>query len=111
MNNVPGKPVGIPASNLTRFDLVSTGDACVLDEEGHCITCSDEAQAARILSTDQELGTALVEINDETVEVDISLVDDVVPGDWLLVHGGVAIANIAEGDEAQRVPAAGENDV
>ncbi len=48
---------------------------CELDAEGHCITCSDEAQ-------------------DKTEEVDITLVEDVVPGDWLLVHGGVAIANV-----------------
>ena len=94
MSNEPGTPV----NNLPGFDLVGTGDACVLDAEGHCITCSDEAQAARVLRIDQQLGTALVEIEHETEEVDITLVEEVVPGDWLLVHGGVAIANIAEED-------------
>jgi hydrogenase assembly chaperone HypC/HupF len=74
------------------------GESCVLDTEGHCITCSDEALPARVLQIDQELGTALVEVGDEPVEVDITLVDEVVPGGWLLVHGGVAIAAMDSGE-------------
>ena len=31
-------------------------------------------------------------------EVDITLVEDVAPGDLLLVHGGVAIARLEEGE-------------
>jgi len=107
MNNVPGKP----ASKLSGFELVGAGDACVLDAEGHCITCSDEALAARVLRIDQELGTALVEIKHATEEVDITLVEEVLPGDWLLVHGGVAIANIAEEDPPNHVPITEANDV
>ena len=85
----------MPVNDLPKFDLLTiSGDSCVLDEQGHCITCSDEALPARVLRIDQELGTALVEIKDETEEIDITLVEEVVPGDWLLVHGGVAIANV-----------------
>ena len=43
---------------------------------------------------DAETGIAFVTVQDKTEEVDITLVEDVVPGDWLLVHGGVAIANV-----------------
>ena len=46
---------------------------------------------------DQERGLALVEIVAEkhtTEEIDITLVESVAPGDLLLVHGGVAIANL-----------------
>src|SRR5947209_16751349 len=102
---------GTPGSNLQGFDIAGIGDACELDAEGHCITCSDEALAARVLRIDQELGTALVEIKDETEEVDITLVEEVVPGDWLLVHGGVAITNIAVEDATNHVPISGANDV
>jgi hydrogenase maturation factor len=61
------------------------------------VTCSDEALTARVLYIDQETGLALVEIVAEkntTEEIDITLVESVVPGDLLLVHGGVAIANL-----------------
>ena len=71
--------------------------SCELDAEGHCVTCSDEALTARVLHVDLETGLALVEIVAEkhtTDEIDITLVESVVPGDLLLVHGGVAIANL-----------------
>ncbi len=68
---------------------------CDLDAEGHCITCSDEAIPARVLRIDQNTGVAFVTIEDATEEVDITMIDDIVEGDVILVHGGVAIA-IAE---------------
>jgi hydrogenase maturation factor len=68
-------------------------------QEEHCITCSDEAQEARVLHIYQEQETALVALdNTMTDEVDISLVEHVIPGDLLLVHGGVAISRLEEGD-------------
>ena len=60
------------------------------------MTCSDEVLQARVLRVDEETGLALVEVMAEemrTEEIDITLVENVVPGDLLLVHGGVAIAN------------------
>ena len=65
---------------------------CDLDTEGHCITCSDEALPARVLRIDQDTGVAFVTIEDVTEEIDITLIDDVIEGDVILVHGGVAIA-------------------
>ena len=71
--------------------------SCVLDAQGHCITCSDEALPARVLRIDYGTGMALVEIKaGGQAEVDITLVDEVEPGDWLLVHGGTAIGNLEE---------------
>lgn len=100
MSNELQKPAGALAektvSNLSRIEVVDGGESCVLDTEGHCITCSDEAQSARVMLIDLELGTAMVEIKNQATEVDITLVEEVVPGDWLLVHGGVAIANLGE---------------
>lgn len=70
---------------------------CKLDAEGHCATCSDEAVSVVVLHIYLETGVALVALQDnKTEEIDISLVDNVVPGDLLLVHGGVAIASLPE---------------
>jgi hypothetical protein len=63
-------------------------------ESGHCITCADEAREVCVLSVDQEMGTAIVRVDDITEEVDITLVENVTAGDQLLVHGGVAIAHL-----------------
>ncbi len=67
--------------------------------EGYCVTCSDEALPARVLSVDAEVRLALVTLKDRTEEIDITFVDSVVPGDMLLVHGGVAIGHTID-DEA-----------
>ena len=103
------QPASLPVSNLARLELVgSGGESCVLDAEGHCITCSDEATPARVVQINLEQGTALVEIMNQASEVDITLVDEVAPGDWLLIHGGVAIATLegrhstAEANDEQR---------
>lgn len=63
-------------------------------ENDHCLTCSDEAIAAKVLTVNEQTGLALVEVSDQVEEVDITLVEDTAPGDRLLVHGGVAIANL-----------------
>lgn len=65
----------------------------------HCITCSDEALPAVVLSVDHETGLASVRLQSGArgaTEVDISLVDTVVPGDVLLCHGGVALSRVEE---------------
>jgi hydrogenase maturation factor len=61
-----------------------------------CMTCSDQALPAQVLSIDQETELALVTVGDSTTEVDITLLDLVAPGDVLLVHGGVALERLKE---------------
>jgi hydrogenase maturation factor len=73
---------------------------CTPTEDGHCITCSDEALPATVLQINRESGSALVTIREATEEIDITLVDDLVPGDVVLVHGGVAIALVTEASNA-----------
>jgi hydrogenase maturation factor len=74
-------------------------------EDFHCITCSDEALPAKVLRVDQETQSAQVSImvpstrGDVTEEVDVSLVDLIAPGDLILVHGGVALARLSDGEE------------
>lgn len=63
----------------------------------HCLTCSDEVLSVRVVSMDEQTRLALVEIEGQQEEVDISLVEQVAPDDILLVHGGVALALQAEG--------------
>ena len=72
---------------------------CELDADGHCVTCSDEALPVRVIRVDAESGLALVEVKDTTEEIDVTLVDEVVPGDVLLVHGGVAIGHLSEASD------------
>jgi hypothetical protein len=64
------------------------------DTDGHCVTCSDEALEAHVLHVDAPTGLAQVMVQNTTMEIDISLVDEVQPGHVLLVHGGVAIAHV-----------------
>jgi hydrogenase maturation factor len=84
-----GAQIIAPASRQTntKQDAIH----CTPTAEGHCITCSDEALPVRVLHIDAESGLALVEVKGTTEEIDITLVDDVVPGDLLLAHGGVAL--------------------
>jgi hydrogenase maturation factor len=74
--------------------------SCVLDAEGRCITCSDEALQVRVLSVDEVKGLAQVTLNGTVEEIDISLVDSIAPSDILLVHGGVAIERVDEASNA-----------
>jgi len=72
----------------------ATSDVCSHAEDGQCITCSDQAVLVKVWRVNDEAGLALVVAGDETEEIDISLVDEVAPGDTLLAHGGVAIAHL-----------------
>jgi hydrogenase maturation factor len=94
MSNEQDISIELPKKETLRSQLgVTSNTSCERDVEGHCITCSDEALPARVLRVDQQTGIACVSINDAMEEVDITLIDEVVPGDLLLVHGGVAIGN------------------
>lgn len=61
----------------------------------HCLTCSDALLSVQVVSLCEASGLALVEIEGQQEEIDVSLVEQVAPGDLLLVHGGVALARQA----------------
>jgi hydrogenase maturation factor len=69
---------------------------CQPDADHHCLTCSDEAITVIVKHIDPASGIAFVEVGNQIEEVDMTLVEDVAPGDLLLVHGGVAIARLEE---------------
>ena len=50
-------------------------------------------------------GTALIDANGARREVSAELLDDLEPGDYVMVHAGVAIAKITDDDqhESQQV--------
>ena len=56
-----------------------------------CITCSDQLLAMTVHEVDAATDTARGTIDGEPVEVSVQLLDNVVPGDVLLCHGGVAL--------------------
>jgi hydrogenase assembly chaperone HypC/HupF len=67
------------------------------DSEHHCITCGDDGVPMRVLRVDaRQLATCLDDDGSHHT-VDVELVDDVGPGDNVLVHAGVALARLAEG--------------
>jgi hydrogenase maturation factor len=70
--------------------VIDTGARCGAE---HCITCSDEGLAMRVLRVDDERGLALCAADDgERATVEIALLEDVAVGDVVLVHADVALA-------------------
>ncbi len=62
-------------------------------EQAHCITCGDEGIA--MLVEEIEQGAAVcADPSRERHRVEVELVGPVARGDRLLVHAGVAIANL-----------------
>ena len=61
----------------------------------HCITCSDEGTPMRVERIDDARGLALCAAEDGSKStVEIALVS-VEPGDRVLVHAGVALAELS----------------
>jgi hydrogenase maturation factor len=56
-----------------------------------CITCSDQLLEVLVTAVSPDAGTAQGTCDGVTCEVSIDLLDDVVAGDHLLAHGGVAL--------------------
>ena len=77
---------------------------CGFGEQGHCVTCSDEVARARVVSINAASFLAIAAVGDTIVDIDISLVEEVMPGEWVLVQGGVAIGRLGEAPDGERVP-------
>lgn len=90
---------GTAAADLGAADPEITAsaerDPARCDAEGHCITCSDEGIPMRVIATQPALGLALCEdAAGRRTEILSGIIDDVVPGDFVLVHAGAALARI-----------------
>ncbi|BCL79347.1 HypC/HybG/HupF family hydrogenase formation chaperone [Ktedonobacteria bacterium brp13] len=86
------------AEQRDALDLFPVHKDCAPTADGYCITCSDAALVATVLRVEQESSVALVSVQGLTEEIDITLVDTVVAGDQVLVHGGVAVALFTESE-------------
>ena len=64
-----------------------------LDAE-RCLTCSDEAVAARVRAVDGLRAEVVVDGRIDRVAID--LVPDARPGELLLCHAGIALARITQ---------------
>ena len=99
MSNLPPEqshtlhPILLPLIT-DRSTNYSPENVCTHYEDGHCLTCSDQAILVKVLRVNHETGLALVTVGEETEEIDITLVEHVTPGDMLLAHGGVAIEHL-----------------
>ena len=86
---------------MTHSDGTAQANVCQRDANHHCLTCSDELVSVRVVRVDQEVGLALVEVSEQAEEIDITLIEDVVVGDVLLAHGGVAVARLEAENTSQ----------
>ena len=77
---------------------------CGFGEQGHCVTCSDEVMRARVVSVNTASFLATAAIGGTTLDIDISLVEEVTPGEWVLIQGGVAIGRLGKAPDGKRVP-------
>jgi hydrogenase maturation factor len=75
-----------------RSPLVSNRHKLLTPER--CLTCSDEAVAARVRSVDGL--EAVIALGTEVERVAIDLVPDARPGDLLLCHAGIALERLEE---------------
>jgi len=69
-----------------------------------CVTCSDQGVVAEVRTVDGE-GIVQVIAAGRSETVDATLVEPIVPGDVVLVHAGVAIANLSEPSSVSRTVA------
>ena len=63
-------------------------------ERHHCVTCADEAVAARVRTV--EALAAVIDLDGRLERVAIDLVPDARPGDLLLCHAGIALEKVTE---------------
>jgi len=71
---------------------MTTGQRCATDDV-HCITCSDEGIEMTVVEMTQ-CGAQCRDPEGIDQRVEIDLVEPVAIGEVLLVHAGVAIANL-----------------
>jgi hydrogenase maturation factor len=67
------------------------------DDQFHCVTCSDEGIAMRVVAVDEHRALALCAASDGArSSIEVALVGPVAPGDALLVHAGTALARLED---------------
>lgn len=89
---------------MTSADGLSLPPACVPDERGRCSVCGDEGLVGEVLALGED-GMGRVRLARPGREADpdapgesvaLDLLEEVAPGDRVVVHMGFAIARIRE---------------
>ena len=62
--------------------------------------------AAKVISIDED--TALIDVSGARRKVSAALLDELYPGDYVMVHAGAAIAKITDADETETDAVLGE---
>jgi hydrogenase maturation factor len=75
---------------------VTDDPAHACTDPGHCVTCSDEGVAMRVVEVADDGLATCVDAAGARHEVMVDLVAPVAAGAGVLVHAGVAIARTAE---------------
>jgi hydrogenase maturation factor len=76
------------------------------EDPHHCVTCSDEGVAMRVVAVDEDRGLALCAApGGERSSVEIALVGAIAPGDALLVHAGTALTRLDDDRDVEAVRA------
>jgi len=66
---------------------------------------------ARVVDIDATTDTATVALGDVRKDVSLALVDDVAPGDYVLVHVGYALNRVSEEEAARTLALMGDADL
>lgn len=89
---------------MTPADGLSLPPACVPDEDGRCSVCGDEGLVGEVLELGEDgMGRVRLERPGREADPDapgeavaLDLLEEVAPGDRVVVHMGFAIARIRE---------------
>jgi hydrogenase maturation factor len=76
--------------------MATDGPPTFCSTDHGCVTCADEGVEVRVVGMGQEGLADCVDPAGVRGEVDASLVGEVVPGDALLVHAGVALVRLEQ---------------
>lgn len=68
--------------------------SCTLEDD-NCATCGDRAVPVRVLNVEEQIACC-ADLTGAQATVAVDFIEDVRPGDILLVHRGAAIGQITE---------------
>jgi hydrogenase expression/formation protein HypC len=81
-------------TDVARTSIAEPAEQATVGRNTSCITCGDVAIPMRVMSTGDDGLADCVTAEGEHASVEVALIEDVRPGDELLVHACVAIQRL-----------------